>query len=262
MLHLGTEPLPQYLAFEQAYAVRKLVEEIALVRPGENVVITADTASDWRLVQATACAVYAAQAIPLVLWYATRRPVQDEPPKSASLAVEGADVWIDYTVGYAFRTQAHQRALAAGCRYLCFTGMDVDMAVRTIGRVDYDKLLQLGSALQRLVANADHVLITSPSGTELEMENGDCRVLHSGKLADTPGESVMLGGQIGWLPAYEDSIQGRIVCDGAIWPPEELGILNTSVELTVENGTVDQITGEEDARIFRRWMSGFNDPNM
>ena len=198
MLRLGTEPLPQYLALEHARAVRKLVEDIALVKPGENVVISADTASDWRLVQATAAAVYAAQGIPVVFWYATGRPVQDEPPKPASLGLEGADVWIDYSVGYAFRTRAHQNALAAGCRYLCFSGMDVDMVVSTIGRVEYEDLLRLGNALRRLVAEASHVRITSASGTELDMENGDCKILHSGKLADTPGESVMLGGQIGW----------------------------------------------------------------
>jgi len=261
VLRLGTEPRGEYLVFERAHAVRKLVEEVALVKPGENVVITADTASDWRLVEATAAAVYAVRGIPVVLWYETRRPALDEPPRPVALALAGADVWIEYAVGYTFRTQAHQQALAAGCRYLCLTGMDVDMAVRTIGRVDYPRLLELGTALQRLVTAADQVSVTSPAGTQLDMYNGGCAVLHSGKLADTPGESVMLGGQIGWLPV-EESIQGRIVCDGAIWPPEGLGVLRASVELVIEKGVVRDIAGGEDAHIFRQWMSSFDDPHM
>jgi predicted RNA-binding protein len=51
---LGTEPAREYLAFELARGGRKLIEDVMLVEPGENVVITADTSSDWRVVEATA----------------------------------------------------------------------------------------------------------------------------------------------------------------------------------------------------------------
>jgi leucyl aminopeptidase (aminopeptidase T) len=261
MLRIGTETQIEYMAFELARAARKLVEEIALVQPGENVVITADTASDWRLVQATAGAAYAARAVPVVIWYETRHAFTDEPPTPVTMALTSADVWIEYAVGTIFRSQAYQRALERGCRYLCFTGMDVDMIIRTVGEVDYPGLLELGSTLQGLVAEADQVVITSPGGTEFEMRNGGCVVLHSGKLADTPGEPVMLGGQIGWLP-LEDSIEGKIVCDGAIWPPEDLGLLRAPVELTVREGVVRSIEGGEDAHMFRQWMSSFDDSNM
>jgi len=53
-LVLGTEGQPDYYAYELALAARKVVTEVVSVQPGQQVVITADTASDHRAVQATA----------------------------------------------------------------------------------------------------------------------------------------------------------------------------------------------------------------
>lgn len=58
------EPRPEYLSFELALAARKLVEEVMLVKPGEHVVLTGDTSSDRRVLEATAQAVAAAGAHP------------------------------------------------------------------------------------------------------------------------------------------------------------------------------------------------------
>jgi hypothetical protein len=31
-----------------------------------------------------------------------------------------------------------------GARYICLTGMDVEMIVKTVARVDYDAMIELG----------------------------------------------------------------------------------------------------------------------
>ncbi|MEZ4571315.1 MAG: hypothetical protein R2849_13515 [Thermomicrobiales bacterium] len=77
---IGTEMRDEYLSFEVAHAARKMVEEVMPVKAGENVVISADTSSDGRVVQATAEAVYALGAHPVVIWYETRPDAQMEPP--------------------------------------------------------------------------------------------------------------------------------------------------------------------------------------
>lgn len=79
-LLLGYESRPEYYSFEMAKAARKFVEQIMLVKPGEHVVITADTGSDSRVVNATAQAVYAADASPIVMWYERRPNPEMEPP--------------------------------------------------------------------------------------------------------------------------------------------------------------------------------------
>ncbi len=260
-LALGTEPRQEYLSFELAAGARKLVEQVMLTKPGENVVITADTSTDWRVVEATAKAAYAAGAIPTVLWYETRLNAAMEPPAPVAAAVGRADVWIEYALAYVMHSQAFRAAIAAGARYICLTGMDTEMMVKTIARVDVPRLVALGETLTRIMAAADEVRVTNPAGTDLVAYNRGRYVRHAGKLADTRGEATMLGGQVAWCPV-EETINGRLVFDGALWPPMELGLLRSPVALTLKDGVVTGVDGGTEARVFERWLSSFDDPNM
>ncbi|MDP2872000.1 MAG: hypothetical protein Q8P31_05610 [Bacillota bacterium] len=260
-LATGTEPRDEYLSLEAAAGARKLVEDVMLVKPGENVVITADTSSDGRVVEATAAAVFAASAVPTVVWYDTRPTAVVEPPGPVRGAVARADVWIEFAFAYILYTQAFKEALASGARYICLAGMDVDMLTKTVGRVDYPKLLALGETLRSLVEAADEVRVVSPAGTDLTAYNRGRLARQSGKLADRPGEAIMLGGQVSWCP-IEESINGTLVFDGAVWPPAEIGLLRAPVVLTVERGVVTAIDGGAEARVFRSWLESFSDERM
>jgi leucyl aminopeptidase (aminopeptidase T) len=260
-LSLGTEVRDEYLGWEVQSGARKLVEEVMLTKKREHVVITADTSSDMRVVNATAGAVLAAGAVPTVILYPTQKTAVMEPPPPVAGAIRNADVWIEFAVAYILHTEAYKEALKSGVRYICLTGMDALMMVQTIERVRYGKLLEMGSLLCEIVQKADKVEITAPAGTDLVAFNQGRRTRQSGKLADTKGEPIMLGGQISWCPV-EETINGRIVFDGALWPPAELGKLYEPVTLDVKNGVVTAIRGGSEAKIFERWMAGFNDPNM
>ena len=71
----------------------------------------------------------------------------------------------------------------------------------------------------------------------------------------------MLGGQVSWCPV-EETINGKLVFDAALFPPDSLGLLHSNVELTLDRGRVTRIEGGKDAEIFEKWLAGFNDPNM
>jgi leucyl aminopeptidase (aminopeptidase T) len=260
-LFLGTEVREEYLNWELGASARKLVEEVMLTKPGENVVITGDTSCDMRVVQATATAVYAARAVPTVVLYPTQKTAVMEPPAPVAGAIRQADVWIEYAVAYLLHTQAYKEALKNGARYICLTGMDAIMMVKTIGRVQYEILLELGKMLCETVQKADKVEVSSPAGTHLIAFNQGRRTRQSGKLADTKGEPIMLGGQISWCP-MEETINGRLVFDGALWPPAELGKLREPVELTIKSGVVTEVKGGAEAKTFEQWLAQFNDPNM
>jgi leucyl aminopeptidase (aminopeptidase T) len=232
-----------------------------LVKKGENVVITADTSTDKRVVDATAKAVYAAGGVPTVVWYETRPTAVVEPPAPVAGAVKNADVWIEYAYAYILHTAAWREALNAGARYICLTGMDALMMVNTIGRVNYPKMLELGEKLRQLVESADEVIIKSTGGTDLTAYNRGRKARQSGKLADTPGEPIMLGGQVSWCPV-EETINGKLVFDGALWPPVEIGLLHSPIELTIEKGVVTAIEGGSEAKIFKNWIESFDDPTM
>ena len=75
------------------------------------------------------------------------------------------------------------------------------------------------------------------------------------------GYPVMLGGQVSWC-RVEVTINGILIFDCGLLPPDTFGLLNSNVELTLEKGVVTKIEGGKDAAIFEKWLNKFNDPNM
>ncbi|MDR1885524.1 MAG: hypothetical protein LBQ56_04560, partial [Synergistaceae bacterium] len=174
-------------------------------------------------------------------------------------AVERSDVWIEFTYSYVMHSPCFRAALNAGCRYICLTGMDVMMMVRTIAGIDYGLVIELGETLQRHVEASDEVIVKSSSGTDLKGFNRGRRVRLSGRRATEKGYPVMLAGQISWNP-IEETIEGTLVFDGALWPPLEIGRLSSPVSMTVREGRIGDIRGGRDAEVFSRWMEGLRDP--
>lgn len=251
-----------YLDWEAQLGARKLVEEIMLVKSDENVVITADTATDMRVVDVAAAAAYAVGAQPTVLRYPTSSTSAQEPFAPIAAAIAQADVWIEFQLGYIMHSEAFRVALGNGCRYINLTGMDVQMLVDTVGRVDYQEVTDLGWALVRLLEQAETIRITSPAGTDISARIGDRPINLRGLPATEPGQSVMLSGQISFNP-YEDTQSGIVVFDGGAWPPNELGLLDSAIRCEVEDGVITGITGPgTDAATYASWMATFADPNM
>jgi len=257
---IGTEPTQAYYSFELMAAARKLLESIMLTKRGENVVITIDTIGDWRVALATAQTAFALGTRPILMLYETQPEAQMEPPAPVAGALARADVWIEYAVQYTLYTKARMAATEAGCRYACMSGMDVDMLVRSIGKVDYPKMIALGDELVRLIREAKEMRITSLEGTDLVAQLTP-EVHQSGGIAHDKGALIMLGGQVGHLPE-EETIEGTIVVDGEIWPPDEIGILDEPVELIIEQGAIKQVQGKSRAEMYRRWLDSFEDPNL
>ena len=258
---IGVEMSNTYLSFEVANAALKLVRDVMLVKEGENVVITADTSADFRVVEAVAGAAYSVGANPVIIHYPTSGKAFEEPIRPGADAVEHADVWIELAYYCSMHTPCFKKALENGARYTCLTGMDVIMLVNTVGRVNYDVLLEFGEYLTDKVHRSNEVIVTDKNGTNLVGYNQGRGVKHSGQRATKKGYPVMLGGQVSWCPV-EETINGKLIFDAALFPPDTLGLLNSNVELTLEKGVVTKIEGGKDAAIFEKWLSKFNDPNM
>jgi 2,5-dihydroxypyridine 5,6-dioxygenase len=63
--------MPEWYEFELGKAADILVNELFELKKGETMVITADTESDGRVVNATARAAFAAGGKPMVIWLAS-----------------------------------------------------------------------------------------------------------------------------------------------------------------------------------------------
>ncbi|MEM3627388.1 MAG: aminopeptidase [Candidatus Bathyarchaeia archaeon] len=258
--------MPQYYEYELAKAAHKLVSEMLKLKPNETLVVTADTESDPRIVDATAAAAFAIGAKPMVVWIASPLGVGKaaDPmlPEALGDALCKADAWVEYNNQWIFYSSLYERVMETNkkIRHCCYVGMNVDMMVRVIGRVDLPTLDKYMTRLHALTKAAKHVKMTTPAGGNVEFENDPNRIYtKSVGYADTPGESFMLGGQIGWAPIHE-TINGVIVFDGSINPP--LGLVKEPVKLHVKASKIEKIEGGQDARAYEAWLKNFNHPGM
>jgi len=253
---------------ELAKAADILTRELFKLKPGETFVITADTESDARVVDATASAAFAVGAKPMVIWLASPLGVAMAadpmlPIESLVGALNGADAWVEFNNQWLLYSTPYERAMKENkkLRYMNLVGMNVDMMVRLVGRVDYPVLTEFLEKTLELTKATKHMRWTSPAGTDVEFDMSDdpnyLLTMDNG-YAESPGV-YMLGGQIGWPPVLE-SINGLIVFDGSLVPP--CGLLEEPVRLTIEKGRVTKIEGGTQAREFEAWMKSFNDPQM
>ena len=99
--------------WELASAAMKLVRDVMLVRPGESVVITADTGSSQEVVNATARATRTLGALPIVVQQSLPPRAHMEPPRPLAAAIKASDVWIEYAYRPIFTTMAYEDSVAA-----------------------------------------------------------------------------------------------------------------------------------------------------
>ncbi len=258
--------MPEPLSMELELAAFKLVKDVMKVKKNEEVVITIDTGGDWQVAEAIARASSVLGAKPLVAWYQMPPGVGKAsdpyiPLNALKALLSNADVWIELNKSWLLYSTPYEEALKKGkVRYMCLVGMDAEMAVRTIGKVDVKLLYEFQRKLAEITRRAKHMRITSPAGMDVEFENDPQRPIFVEGEVSGPGE-YMLFGQVDWAP-IEDSINGIIVFDGSVWPPQELGLLKNPIKLYVKEGTVVKIEGGPEAKIFESWLKSFKDPNM
>ncbi|WP_461864440.1 aminopeptidase [Thermococcus sp.] len=252
--------------FELGLAAKRLVRDILDVQSNEVVGITADTLSHEEVVNATARAVFEIGAKPMVIWMAAPKGVGKAadpmlPQKALIGALNNVDVWIEFNYQWILYSTVFDTVMKENrdIRYICLVGMNPDMMIRTIGRVDIKKLAEFLEKIAEITQKGKHVKITTPAGTDIEFDNHPERppIVHSGYVPK--GTYEMLPGQISWTPKLE-TINGTIVFDGSVYPP--IGLLNEPIKLEVEKGRVTNIEGGREAREFSSWLESFDDPNM
>jgi len=257
--------MPLY-EYELGRAADVLTRELLALKPGETFVVTADTESDARVVDATARAAFALGAKPMVIWLASPlgvgRAADPMLPVDALVgALRGADAWVEFNNQWLLYSTPHDVAMRENdrLRYLCLVGMNPDLMVRCIGRIDHTALKRFLEKTVDVVRAADRIRVTSPGGTELEFRNIPSRgALIRDGYADRPG-TYMMGGFIAWAPDLE-SIEGTLVFDGSLTPP--CGKLEEPIRTTIEAGAIVEIEGGAQARQLATYLDAFGHPRM
>ncbi|NMA54421.1 MAG: hypothetical protein GX952_00640 [Firmicutes bacterium] len=259
--NIGIEMRNEYKSMEVAMGAMKLVRDIMLVKPGENVVVNIDTATDMRVAEAVINAAYSLGAAPVLIKHPLQKVAFTQPTAPVAAAVATADVWIEFAYNSLMHSECFRQAMDFGTRYTCLCGMDVEMLVNTLANVDVDAVIEFGEYLVTVLEQADEIVLKSAAGTDLRARKGDRFVKHSGQKATKKGWPVMLCGQVTVCP-IEETIEGTLVFDGALFPPEEIGILQDKVIMKVEEGVIKSVEGGAQAQIFKQWLASWADPNM
>jgi 2,5-dihydroxypyridine 5,6-dioxygenase len=236
------------------------------VRPGETVAITCDTESDWDFALDVEKAAVGIGAKPILVRnsappHVGRAAEPFLPVDSLTGVVANSDVWIELNGKWLLYSSIYEEAMRRKrTRYACLVGMNRDMAVRCLGDVEIPKVLRFQRALQKITEKSRSMHYTTPAGTDVSFENDPKRpVLVEGDVSG-PGEYMLLG-QVDWAPV-EETINGTIVYDGSVNPPDDLGLLKEPLKLKVRNGRIVELFGGHSAKVYERWLKSLNDENM
>lgn len=204
------------------------------------------------------------------------RSIPNHQPREAALteriALGSYTAACELSLQYYYPSSAWKTAAEKGCRIYALGPMDEASFVRCIGKVDHQKTYAFGLRLQGMLRQSHSVRILSESGTDIA-----CR-MSSQSLLDKIGQSfrlrpssriwnpsgvlherrgmTFLSGQLAFL-GLKNSIEGKIVIDGYLWPPDGIGQLDEPIVLTIVKGEVTAIDGSGlKSSILRDWLSG------
>ena len=254
--------------YELANACLKLLRDMFKLQPGESIAISCDTESDMDVVNATAQAAVILGAKPLVVKIAAPRDCGkagdiDMPQDALVGAIGNCDAWVEYNNKWIFYSATYDKIIKDPNhrpRYMNLCGVNPELVVRNIGKVDNNLLNEFIQAFSDFCEAGKHFRITSPAGMDLECDNAPGRAYVTADGFVRKGEIKMFPGQISWSPIFE-SINGTIVVDGTISPP--LGAVKSPIRFTIEKGYITKIEGDgTDAAEYAAWLKAFNDPNM
>jgi 2,5-dihydroxypyridine 5,6-dioxygenase len=254
--------------YELNKAARVLVEDMFKLKKDEIFVITCDTWSDMRVVNATAAAAFSVGAKPMVITTATplgtANMVDDFLPSPALLgALKEADAWVEYNYMYIFYSKLSRDIFASNkkLREMVLPGLTCDQFVRLFGRCNHKALHKFLKALTDMTDKAHHIRLTTELGQDVEFYNFPDEkryICCDSGMMDAPG-IYQMPGQIGWEPDF-DTVNGTIVFDASLVP--QIGPVDAPVKVTIEKGTIVKIEGGASGRAWDKFLHDFNDPQM
>lgn len=211
-------------------AVRTIIERCLAVKPGEDVLVIADPATEAIGVALREAASRAGADAVLALMD-ERATDGTDPARPIAAAMSACDVFIAPTSRSLSHTPARQRASEAGARGATLPGVTADMLARVMA-VDFDLMAERSRRVAELLTAADEARLTCPRGSDLTLAlTGRSGIADDGALTDP--------GAFGNLPAGEGFIApltgaGTIVASSLA----PLGLTEPPARLTVHDGRI------------------------
>lgn len=241
------------MEYEALKAARRVMQDVLELTPGEKVLITRDTPDTiaTSAVLASAASEAGASVIEVTI------PKAAYPgaglPALLSAAAQAADVWIELNEVYVEGTREHHEASNAGLRrFYCLSGMTVD-DLASLELVDRPALIALGQRLADLATGCEELLVTCRNGSQFRASIRD-------RVAEVDA-SLMSLGQTHIYPV-QGSARGRLVFDGAAYPPESLGMLRSTITIEFEDGTSRVVSTGRESQLLSAWQASIGNDSI
>ena len=98
----------------------------------------------------------------------------DMPMEALVAAIKGCDAWVEYNAKYIFYSTVYDRIVENPKnrpRYMNQNGVNPEMLIRNIGKVDNILLNKFILAVAKATEKAKHIRVTSPAGMDIEFDN-------------------------------------------------------------------------------------------
>jgi len=235
---------------------RRIVEEVAQARPGENVLILTDTDVSERIIASLASAAHVAGAVPSILVMLPCEYPGAPLPAPVEQAVRGAEVVLMATS----KSLAHAEVIVQEQkkrRLVSMPGIMEETFIDGGGTIDLKVLKEITDKVSRVLAAGRRFELKSDKGTQAVFE---CRGKAFSRCAAPPapagcalfpdGESI--------TTLYEKTLEGQIVID--IYQTG-VGPLREPIVFEVKQGKVVNLTGGIEAQLLKELLEQHGDEN-
>ena len=236
------------------------VRMMGQVKPGENLLILADTWTDMEIAEACLIAGINAKANAqlLVIPRMSHTDTREFNPSTAG-AIQGADVIVAVCETMFIEKAATRKAREGGTRITsAMPRGQEDFVISGIVDVDYPRMVEAAKKIARLWKKTELCRLTSPLGTDISFRLQGRPVDVGDGVADKPGAVDFFPGVDVNIAPIEETINGTIVIDGCIEPGSSL--VSSPITCRLEKGVITSIKGAADANAWRSALESVNDP--
>ncbi len=228
-----------------ARAALLLARDMMCIVPGEHVLVTADTETEARAVDAVVNAAHSLGARVASMTLAPPLPFQGglaNPymPDPVVAAANHCDAWIDLCMPYIAGAAVYDEAMKNGrTRYFLAADIGAGGMIRIFGKADLNQVFAVSDRFNELLADAagTRCRFTTPLGTDVRFTLAAPEGLEI-KRATKPG-GYFVPGTVMVIPELE-TVQGTVICESTFH--EYYTTLEEPYRFEVD-GTIQSVTG-------------------
>ena len=231
--------------------------DCAGAKPGENVVISADT-NKIRIAEALAAAAHAVGAVPTIVVITPTGAHGAQLPEPVVAACRESDIFFLPATFSQTHTDARIQAIQNGARGA--TMCEVTEDALCVGGIlaDFDACDRLGRALGAMIDETTELRLTTPSGTDVRGIVKGRPMQYETGLFREPGQFAALPNSEINISPIEGTAEGVAVIDVRVM---SVGITRREpITLTLKDGLIAKVEGGALAEDLSRILAEFDDP--